>query len=113
MRLRLLLTSLLIISLLSSLVTHAQSKRKVSLLLFNGKVFTADERGTMAEAVAVEGERIVAVGSTRDIRARYQSEREIDLQGKLLTPGFNDAHLHLMDGGFSLMRVDLLGANTL
>lgn len=113
MRLRLFLTSLLIISLLSSFVTHAQDKRKVSLLLFNGKVFTADERGTMAEAVAVEGERIVAVGSTRDLRAHYEAGREIDLQGKLLTPGFNDAHLHLMDGGFSLMRVDLLGANTL
>jgi predicted amidohydrolase YtcJ len=113
MRLRLLLTSLLIISLLTSFVSHAQSRRKVGLILFNGKVFTADERGTMAEAVAVEGERILAVGTTREIRARYQGEREIDLQGKLVTPGFNDAHLHLMDGGFSLMRVDLSGTKTL
>lgn len=113
MRLRLLLTSLLIISLLSSFATHAENRRKVSLLLFNGKVFTADARGTMAEAVAVEGERIVAVGSTRDLRARYESAREIDLQGKLVTPGFNDAHLHLMDGGFSLLRVDLSGVKTL
>ncbi|MBV9209983.1 MAG: amidohydrolase [Acidobacteria bacterium] len=114
MRLRLLLTSLLIISLLSSLpFTRAQSRRQVSLLLFNGKVFTADARGTIAEAVAVEGERIVAVGSTQDLRARYEAAREIDLQGKLMTPGFNDAHLHLMDGGFSLMRVDLGGAKTL
>ncbi len=113
MLLRLLLTSLLIISLLSSFVSHAQSKRKVGLILFNGKVFTADERGTMAEAVAVEGERIVAVGTTLEIRARYQGVREIDLQGRLLTPGFNDAHLHLMDGGFSLTRVDLSGTKTL
>lgn len=113
MRTRLFLTSLLIISLLSSFVSHAQSRRKVGLILFNGKVFTADERGTMAEAVAVEGERIVAVGTTLEIRARYQGAREIDLQGKLLTPGFNDAHLHLMDGGFSLTRVDLSGTKTL
>jgi predicted amidohydrolase YtcJ len=114
MRLRLLLISLLIISLLSApLASHAQSRRKVSLVLFNGKVFTADARGTVAEAVAVDGERIVAVGTSLEIRAHYQGAREIDLSGKLVTPGFNDAHIHFAGGGLSLLRVVLNGARTL
>ncbi len=115
MRLRLLLTSLLIVSLLSSSFdTLAQKgKRRVSLILFNGKVFTADARGTVAEAVAVEGERIVAVGTTSEIRGRYQGEREIDLTGKLVTPGFNDAHIHFAGGGLSLLRVVLNNSPTL
>ncbi len=114
MRLRLLLTSLLLTSLLSSsFASHAQGKRRVGLILFNGKVFTADASGTMAEAVAVEGERIVAVGTTREIRSRYGAAREIDLQGKLVTPGFNDAHIHFAGGGLSLLRVVLNNSRTL
>ena len=100
----------------ASLASHtasAQHRRKVSLLLVNGKVFTSDARGTIAEAVAVEGNRIVAVGSTREIEANYEGERTIDLRGKLVTPGFNDAHIHFLQGGRALMLVDLNGAKTL
>ena len=49
-------------------------RRAVSLVLLHGKVFTADARGTIAEAVAVEGERIVAVGPSAEIRARFMAE---------------------------------------
>ncbi|HEY0458423.1 MAG TPA: amidohydrolase [Pyrinomonadaceae bacterium] len=91
----------------------AQAKQKVSLLLFNGKVFTADAQFTLAESVAVDGERIVAVGTTRDLRAKYQADKEIDLQGRLVTPGFNDAHVHFLRGALSLLTVDLVGVKTL
>ncbi|HEY0078361.1 MAG TPA: amidohydrolase [Pyrinomonadaceae bacterium] len=97
----------------ASQAARQQQPQTVSLLLVNGKVFTADAAGTMAEAVAVEGERIVAVGTTREIQSRYKSANLIDLKGRLLTPGFNDAHLHFLSGGLSLMRVDLNGARTL
>jgi predicted amidohydrolase YtcJ len=100
----------------ASLASHtasAQRRRKVSLLLTGGKVFTSDARGTIAEAVAVEGNRIVAVGTTREIEANYEGERTIDLRGKLVTPGFNDAHIHFLQGGRALMLVDLNGARTL
>jgi hypothetical protein len=113
MRIRLLLTSLVIVSLLTTFVVYAQDRKRVSLVLFNGKVFTADERGTVAEAIAVDGERIVAVGSTREIKSRYQGAREIDLGGKLVTPGFNDAHIHFAGGGLSLLRVVLNDSRTL
>ncbi len=93
--------------------SSARRQRAVSLVLFNGKVFTADARGTVAEAVAIDGARIVAVGTTRDIRAGYRGARMIDLRGRLVTPGFNDAHIHFLGGGLALLRVELNGAQTL
>lgn len=91
----------------------AQTKQKISLLLFNGKIFTADENYSTAEAVAVDGEKIVAVGTSKDLRDKYQAAREIDLQGKLVTPGFNDAHVHFLRGALSLLNVVLTDAKTL
>jgi predicted amidohydrolase YtcJ len=88
-------------------------QRRVSLILTNGKIFTADARGTIAEAVAVENERIVAVGTNAEIARGYTAARVVDLRGRLVTPGFNDAHLHFMNGGLSLLRVELVGAKTL
>jgi predicted amidohydrolase YtcJ len=93
--------------------SSAQARRNVSLLLVNGRVFTGDARGSVAEAVAVDGARIVAVGSTRELESRYAGARRVDLKGRLVTAGFNDAHLHFLNGGLSLFRVDLNGAGTL
>jgi predicted amidohydrolase YtcJ len=57
--------------------------------------------------VATRGDRILAVGATVDVRARAGRATEIDARGGLVTPGFIDAHLHLIAGGFRLMSVDL------
>ncbi len=87
---------------------------QADLLLVGGKIFTADEQGAISEAVAISGNRIAAVGTTRELQRRFpRAARTIDLQGKLVTPGFNDAHLHFLSGGLSLLRVDLNGAKTL
>ena len=103
----------LIIALLLPLsILRAQTSR-ATLILTNGKIFTADARGTIAEAVAINGARIVAVGTTREITSRFRGARNIDLRGQLVTPGFNDAHIHFLGGGLSLLRVDLNGARTL
>jgi predicted amidohydrolase YtcJ len=98
---------ILVLNLLG-LPVSAQSKQKISLLLFNGKIFTADEKYSMAEAVAVDGEKIVAVGTSNDLKSKYQAMREIDLEGKLVTPGFNDAHVHFLRGAIALLTVNLL-----
>ncbi len=94
-------------------IVFAQSKQNISMLLYNGKVFTADEKFSIAEAVAVDGEKIVAVGTTQELRNKYQAAKEIDLQGKLVTPGFNDAHIHFLGVGLALLTVDLNGSKTL
>jgi len=89
------------------------AQRRVSLVLTNGKIFTADARGTIAQAVAIDNDRIVAVGTNAEITRAYAGARTIDLKGRLVTPGFNDAHIHFIGGGLSLLRVELIGAKTL
>ena len=65
------------------------------LILFNAKVYTADDAQPTAEAVAIRGERIVAVGGNASVRALAGgATRSIDLRGQMLLPGFNDAHTH-------------------
>ncbi|MET0751985.1 MAG: amidohydrolase [Pyrinomonadaceae bacterium] len=94
-------------------IVLSQTKQKISLLLFNGKIFTADEKYSLAESIAIDGEKIVAVGATEDLRAKYQATREIDLQNRLVTPGFNDAHVHFLRGALALLTVNLLDTKSL
>jgi len=68
---------------------------KPDLILFNGKIFTSDAANPTASAIAIFGERIVAVGTTETIRKLGGSAtRIIDLDGRTVVPGFNDAHTH-------------------
>ena len=86
----------------------------VDLIVINGKVYTADGNGTMAEAVAVQGNKILNVGSNREIqRLRRAQTVVVDAKGGAVLPGFNDAHTHLINGGLSLGEVNLLDATTL
>jgi predicted amidohydrolase YtcJ len=85
----------------------------VDLIVQNATVFTADPRGTMAEAVAVRGNRILRVGTTREI-ARLQRRQTVvvDARGGAVLPGFNDAHLRFSRGALTTRSVDLAGATT-
>jgi predicted amidohydrolase YtcJ len=70
------------------------------LILTNGKIITVDERFTIAQAVAIRGERIVATGTNQDIgRLGGPNTRRIDLKGKSVTPGLIDNHMHLLRAG--------------
>ncbi len=83
------------------------------LIVTNAKVWTVDERRPLAEAVAVRGDRILAVGSAEQVLAhRGKKTTVIDAAGKLLLPGFNDAHLHFRSGGVALLQVVLDGCRT-
>lgn len=67
------------------------------LILVNGRVFTSDPSRPWAQAVAVRGERVVAVGTDDEIGAvAGQGTRRVNLGGRVVTPGFNDAHNHFM-----------------
>jgi predicted amidohydrolase YtcJ len=79
-----------------STALHGQSLPP-DLILSNGKVITVDERFTIAQAVAVRGERIVAVGTNQDIaRLAGPNTRRIDLRGRAVIPGLIDNHMHLL-----------------
>lgn len=77
-------------------------------LFINGVVLTMDAADRVASALALEGERIVAVGDSADLKTRYGRDAVIhDLAGKALLPGFVDAHSHFPASGLSVFGVDL------
>ena len=66
------------------------------LILYNGKIFTADKKQLYAEAIAITGNKISAVGKNNIIQKIAGSKtKRIDLKGKTVVPGFNDAHTHV------------------
>jgi predicted amidohydrolase YtcJ len=88
-------------------------KDTADLVLLNGTVWTVNPEQPWAEAVAVEGEKILQVGSTEEIQEMVGSHTQvIDLRGNLVLPGFIDSHTHFLDGGFSLMSIQLYDAES-
>jgi predicted amidohydrolase YtcJ len=84
-----------------------------NLIVTHANIYTVDHQHPNAEAVAVIGDRIVAVGSKAEIDAwRGPRTRMIDAHGKLLLPGFNDSHVHFTDGGAALAEVQLNDATS-
>jgi predicted amidohydrolase YtcJ len=90
-----------------------QTQPAADLIIHNAKIWTVDKNHPTAQAVAVLGDRIVAVGSEDDVEAwRGAHTRIIDASGNLLLPGFNDSHVHFVDGGLSLDSVQLNDATS-
>lgn len=85
----------------------------IDLILFNALIRTMDASRPEAEAVAICGSRVAAVGSNTEIKALAGPRtRLIDAGGRLVLPGFNDAHVHFLAGGFQLSNLDLRGTRT-
>jgi len=78
------------------------------LLFVNGAVYTVDAARRWAEAVAVRDGRIVALGTSDDlVELRGSSTEVVDLGGRMLVPGFQDAHVHPINAGLEQLRCDL------
>ncbi len=94
-------------------VASALGAQQPADLIVHGRVWTGDRERPWAEAVAVRGERIVAVG-TRGATASLAgpATRVLDNGPNLVVPGFGDAHAHFVSGGFQLVNVDLRDAAT-
>ncbi len=107
-------SALLAALLLSPLATGSAPEPPADLVLTGGRVWTADPSQPWAEAVAVRDGRVVFVGRDADAaRLKGPKTQAIALRGRLVTPGFEDAHLHLMSGARNLERVDLSEETTL
>jgi predicted amidohydrolase YtcJ len=86
-------------------ISAQQSSRQADLVLTNGKIVTVDERFTIAQAVAIAGDRILAAGSNDQIsRLAGPNARRIDLRGRSVIPGLIDNHLHLLRAGNTWMQ---------
>ena len=91
-----------------------QATEPSDLVLKNGNIYTVDELKPKAEAVAVKGDRIVFVGSNRDVQKYVgKTTRVIDLKGRTVVPGMTDSHQHLSGVGFREMTLNLEGVNSL
>ena len=102
------------VTVIAGLIVGAQREDDgpVDLIVINGQVYGAD-RDELSEAVAVRGNKVVRVGTNREIqRLRRAQTTVIDAKGGAVVPGFNDAHAHLVSGGLSLDQVNLSNATT-
>lgn len=84
---------------------------KADLIFLKAHIWTGIPSAPFAEAIAIQGDKILAVGSNEEILVLKGDQTKIQpLRGELLMPGFNDDHTHFLEGGFRLMSVDLRDA---
>jgi predicted amidohydrolase YtcJ len=95
-------------------------KPKADMIFVHGNVYTGVTVASgfnavrRVEAIAVKGDRIEATGEAEDVlRLKGQETQIVDLGGKFVMPGFNDAHLHLASAGFEQLNVNLVGVKSL
>ncbi|WP_232335617.1 amidohydrolase [Mucilaginibacter arboris] len=91
------------------LAISCQQKKEYNadLLVKNARVYTVDNRFTVAEAFVVRDGKILAVGKTSDLEKKYQPKEVVDAAGKAVFPGFIDSHAHFYEYGMSLQAVNL------
>lgn len=96
-----------------TLACEFRSQTPADLVLRGGKVVTLNPERPVAEAIAVTGERITAIGATDELEEYIGPEtRVIDLEGALAIPGLIDSHAHFIDIGSSRMKLDLFGTKS-
>ena len=87
-------------------------RQKADMIIHHAKIYTVDEKFSVAEAMAVRDGKIIAIGKNDDVLKEYESEVMEDVKGKTVFPGFIDAHAHFVGYGFSLQRVNLVGTES-
>jgi len=99
---------------LSSFSPHVPGQKfAADLVVINANIHTMDANRTIAQSIAVSGGKIIAVGTNADTKSLIgPNTRVIDANGKLILPGFNDAHVHFLETGAQLSSVDLRSAKS-
>jgi len=112
---------ILVLAMASSMsAQNPAEKPRADVIFTHGNVYTGVidpsslVAGKRAEAIAVRGDRILAVGARDEVmKTKGPETKVVDLGGHFVMPGFNDAHLHLASAGFEKVTVNLIGAKTL
>lgn len=96
-----------------SIQSSAGQNLSADVVVINANIHTMNSSQKQASSIAVLGNKIIAVGTDSDTKSMIGPKtRVIDAKGKLVIPGFNDAHVHFLEGGFQLSSVDLRSAKT-
>ncbi|HEU4551748.1 MAG TPA: amidohydrolase [Chitinophaga sp.] len=88
------------------------SKKQADLIIHHAVIYTVDAHFSRAQAMAVRGGKIVAVGDDKTILDNYTASRIEDAAGHFIYPGFIDAHAHFVEYGLSLQQADLTGTQS-
>ena len=112
---RRLFLSLVILCLCADLaLAQGQASTVADTVVTNARIYTVNSKQPWAEALAISGDRILAVGSAKDVAPyRGPATKVIDAGGRLMLPGFTDCHIHFMDGSMGLTQVDLNGTKSI
>ncbi len=101
------------LSILLTTLACQDDTQKASLIVTQANIWTGNSNQPTAQAIAIAGDTILAIGTNQKIQAFKGAKTKIvDLGGKFITPGFIDCHVHLMMGGNALLSVALRDANT-
>jgi predicted amidohydrolase YtcJ len=87
-------------------------RQKADLIVHHAKIYTVDEKFSVAEAMVIRDGKIIAIGKNDDILKEYESDSMRDAGGKAVFPGLIDAHAHFVGYGNSLQRVNLVGTES-
>lgn len=104
--------SLLVFFFLLSISSCGPSKIKADLIVTNGLIYTVDSAFANCEAFAVIDGKIAETGSNQTILTKYTSEKILDVENKIIFPGFIDAHCHFYNYGLGLQEVNLVGTSS-
>ncbi|WP_299823333.1 amidohydrolase [uncultured Pontibacter sp.] len=97
---------------LSSCTSSQTGSEAADLIVYNGTVYTVNENFDTAQAFAVKDGKIIAVGTSEEIRAKYKATEELDAEGKAVYPGLIDAHAHFYRYGLDQQSADLVGTTS-
>jgi len=103
------------VTFIAGLIVGAQREDDgaVDVIVINGRVYAADGGADLAEAVAIRGNKVIRVGSNREIQRLKRAQTVVvDARGGAVMPGFIDAHAHLISGGLALDQISLGDAAT-
>ncbi|WP_407523804.1 amidohydrolase [Lacibacter sp. MH-610] len=107
---------LLLSTALFMLLSFLPSKKMApaaDLILFNGRIYTGNKEAPFAEAMAIQQNKIIFTGSSAAVlKMKTVATKQIDLKGKLVVPGFNDAHIHFLSGSLAMQTADLNACKT-
>lgn len=107
------MNKILIFLLISAIAFACSKEQAADTIVINASIWTGNSNQPHAEAMAILGDSIIAIGTTAEIKKFSGTQTEvIDAKGKFIAPGFIDSHVHFLTGGFNLASVKLREAKT-